>query len=290
VIRIKRGPEPSALRDQRGKYLPLACAAFDTHGPGSRELKDTLSHYDGGKRALFRRQHRKCAFCERRSGLLGQPLEHFRPKAEALRNLPKTPSDVDDSRYWWLCWTWENHLFACVTCNSRAQKSNYFPLKKGTTPLPSPPRPCKGIIPRECFDLSRESPLLLDPADSNIEHLEHLVWSPVDPRLPRPLWTWDLHSPTPEGSVTANILGLRNLCDDINDRYRETVWPRFRDEIEGPMNAGERARARAAWTELCEGLASAKTEHAAASWWQLERLRASSQELIAVELPRAPRP
>lgn len=85
------------------------------------------------------------------------PVEHFRPKTEADRS----PGSGETEGYWWLCWTWENLLFSCVTCNGK--KGTRFPL--GTSqvlaPESSPPGP--------------ESALLLDPAtDDPSEHL-HFV-------------------------------------------------------------------------------------------------------------------
>lgn len=48
----------------------------------------------------------KCAFCEQRVEILA--VEHFRPK----------------SVYYWLCYSWDNLLLACVGCNS--SKLNHF--------------------------------------------------------------------------------------------------------------------------------------------------------------------
>jgi uncharacterized protein (TIGR02646 family) len=58
------------------------------------------------KSKLFKIYNHKCAFCEQRVEILA--AEHFRPK------------DV----YYWLCYSWDNLLLACVGCNS--SKGNNF--------------------------------------------------------------------------------------------------------------------------------------------------------------------
>jgi uncharacterized protein (TIGR02646 family) len=58
------------------------------------------------KSKLFQIYNHKCAFCEQRVEILA--VEHFRPK------------DI----YYWLCYSWDNLLLACVGCNS--SKLNHF--------------------------------------------------------------------------------------------------------------------------------------------------------------------
>lgn len=58
------------------------------------------------KSKLFDIYNHKCAFCEQSIEILA--VEHFRPK------------DI----YFWLCYSWDNLLLACVGCNS--SKLNHF--------------------------------------------------------------------------------------------------------------------------------------------------------------------
>jgi len=132
--------EPALLRRQRLAGLPRALAALNAHGASSLELNEALTACDGGKETLFRAQHRKCAYCERRVGLAANALEHVRPRKEAWRHLPGGSPRVVDPGYWWLTWTWANHLFACTSCNTGYKKS-YFPLVTGSIGLAGPTAP-----------------------------------------------------------------------------------------------------------------------------------------------------
>jgi uncharacterized Fe-S radical SAM superfamily protein PflX len=75
VIRIHRGKEPAELARVRDKRLFIALAKFNQDGPDNAALHASLKGYDVAKAELFLRQHRKCAYCERRCGLEGQPTD-----------------------------------------------------------------------------------------------------------------------------------------------------------------------------------------------------------------------
>ena len=64
MIPIARGDAPTKLQQARGRGLKRAINAFNEFGPGSKQLGETLKGYDVAKEALFRAQHRKCAYCE----------------------------------------------------------------------------------------------------------------------------------------------------------------------------------------------------------------------------------
>lgn len=66
------------------------------------------------KTALQEIYHSKCAFCEQKIEF--PQVEHFRPK----------------NIYYWLAYSWDNLLFACLGCNS--SKNNHFEilLKRAT--------------------------------------------------------------------------------------------------------------------------------------------------------------
>ena len=284
MICVERGPEPQAVADARSRHLARAIEAFNRHGPMSRALKSsTESGYDAGKKTLYIRQHRKCAYCERRPGYEGEPLEHFRPKKEAWRASTRASvGQTDPERYWWLTWTWSNQLFACTHCNSR--KANYFPL--AGAPLATPPRPCSLPLPPGCSDLASEIPLLLDPADPGLDPLDHLAWRPVDSTLAPCRWTWELVPLSEAGEVTATLLGLDDREDDVNDRYRETVWPRFdREVLTRPSPV-----AAAAWPLLAADLTQPSAEFTAATWHILEELRVRVAAPRGLDLAPAARP
>lgn len=290
MIPIDRGAEPAGFVKLREERLHEAIAAFNAQGPGTKVLLDLLDDgYQTIKRDLYLRQHKKCAYCERRPGFDGQPVEHFRPKKHAVRG-SKSKLEKDPERYWWLTWTWENLFFACVTCNGPARKGNHFPLMAGTAPLPAPTRPATLPLPTHCFAVSVEPPLLLDPADRSIDPLDHLRWLPVDRTTPRSLWTWELRGLTPQGRETKTRLGLADLVDDVENRYRSTVWPRFHAEIERKLGSKTRPQLARAWRKLCEELVEPRADLVAATWSMLEVLRSSSAALRRAKLPAPSRP
>lgn len=285
MIPLDRGAEHPKLPEIREQRLQKAIKAFNTHGPASLALGDTLGGYDIVKRLLFERQHKKCAYCERKPGFLGQPVEHFRPKKLAIRG-----SDEDVERYWWLTWTWENLLFACTTCNGPANKGNHFPLASGSSPLACPVHPAALPLPPSCFQVSSEQPLLLDPADTASHPLDHLRWLPVDRTLARSLWAWQLRGLTARGHTTKKRLGLDALADDVDGRYRDTVWPRFHDEIERKLAIKQTAQLHATWDKLVRDLIKPTSALTAATWSMLDVLRTSTAALGQAHLPAPPRP
>ena len=289
MIPVHRGTEPPQLANARDTLLRNAIDAYNAHGPGSKELLDTLVGYDFVKGDLYVRQHKKCAYCERTPGFAGQPVEHFRPKKHAVRRSSR-PRETDHERYWWLTWTWENLLFACTTCNGPANKGNHFPLASGSSPITCPVRPASLPLPPSCFQVSSEQPLLLDPADKSSHPLDHLRWLPVDRTLARSLWTWQLRGLTTRGRTTKKRLGLDALADDVDGRYRDAVWPRFRDEIERKLSVKQPAQLRAAWDKLVRDLIKSTSPLTAATWSMLDVLRASTDALERAALPAPPRP
>lgn len=106
--------------------------------------KKITSQWSGVKSVYTKRQHGKCAFCER---LLGEhelssvefDVEHFRPK-NAVKPWPspdlikelRLPSDFPKSTgkgkgYRLLAYHHLNYASSCKTCNSRL-KANFFPI------------------------------------------------------------------------------------------------------------------------------------------------------------------
>jgi hypothetical protein len=284
VIRIHRGKEPNNLASTRDKHLRDALAKFTRYGAGSDALHDALKGYDVAKSTLYKRQFKKCAYCERRCGLAGQPTEHFRPKAMARRGTRDAPGDVDRERYWWLTWSWDNLLFACVTCNSQANKANWFPLEPLSAPLPVPSKAATWPLPAALFDTSNEAPMLVDPGSE--DPLDHLRWVPVDRTLAPGSWSWKLKALTPRGEVTRQVLGLDQLADEITDQAKD-LWRRFAKDVLEPNVA---RKALQAWSWLTSEFVDPKRPHAGANWSILDVLRHSSDRAKRLQLPSPQRP
>jgi len=132
VIRITRPPEPPALAAVRPARLAAAAAAV------ALGQKISFDGYDRAKPALAEMQYSKCCYCEKREEQAKyRDVEHYRPK----------------SPYWWLAWTWENLLFACIDCN-REHKRDQFPCAPGDVALQPHEQPPGG-----------ELPLVINPAE-----------------------------------------------------------------------------------------------------------------------------
>jgi len=156
MIRLRRPPEPEALRARRswrvGRGLWLQECATD--GYNLPEVR----------RALVEAQHGRCAYCGAEVEERGSDIEHFRPRA----------------LYWWLTWTWENLWLSCRQCQV---KGGDFPLTGGSSRLGAPTSGAARTC--EAFELWREQPMLLDPErDDPHEHLEFVCAG--SPRT----WCW----------------------------------------------------------------------------------------------------
>mgnify|MGYP000928885233 CR=1 FL=1 len=109
MIRVVRGPEPSALASARVRMLARLTAYLAK--PGSTPTADEIgTDYPIAKDALFKAQHFKCAYCEILLNRSYNDVDHFRPKAEADR----APGSPARHGYWWLAWTWENLFLPCL--------------------------------------------------------------------------------------------------------------------------------------------------------------------------------
>jgi hypothetical protein len=287
VIRIRRPKtEPRALATQRRAGLQRAFAALNAHGADSKELKDTLDRYDGGKAALFRAQHRKCAFCERRVGFKGNPLDHVRPTREVWRHMPGTSPRIVDSGYWWMTWTWTNHVFACTPCNT-GYKQNYFPLALGSAVLAGPASPYRNERLRPShLDISLESPLLVDPSAE--DPLDHIEWRPVNRAHPKRLWKWSPAHLTPEGHATIEVLHLSVLADDVGDHIRDNVLARA-ESVCAHVDGGRHDRALAEWRRIGRDLVRSRCPLAGPTWNALHYL-VDEPRRTAANLLIPPRP
>lgn len=263
MIRIKRGAEPPALTAARRKHLARACLAWAQGASASGEKKagEGSIEFDGygvARKALHIAQDRKCAYCERQEGLLNQPVEHFRPKAGALRGDPldeSVPRTTDPDHYFWLAWSWENLFFACGTCNGGATKQNWFPLLDDGTKPPVPERRCVVTLPPACFDRTLEKPMLVDPSFE--DPMGFIKWLPLNPDAPWESLRWfpqgiDLER---RGRATVRILGLdQDLPEQVSDYLRCHVTIKMR-RLQRHKEADDRAAAQQVWDELDQVLA-----------------------------------
>jgi hypothetical protein len=266
VIRVQRDTtEPAALTRTRDSRLAIAMLAYDEHGAPSAPLADALTGYDAAdlKKALYRAQHKKCAWCERRRDFSSSPIDHYRPKNGAWRNEPGEPRSASHRHYWWLTWTWENLLFSCARCNDAGHKANYFPLLAGTDELPPPPRPFPSPVPPALFDVSVEQPLLIDPALGNF--LDHVRWAPSSTHLARQLWS-PTHR-TEQGRMTIKILKLEELIDEVTKHLIDNVLQGITD-VEQHMRGRRFRQAAARWQSVLAFL-EPERDFTAATWCAL---------------------
>jgi hypothetical protein len=221
MIRLARGNEPDVLRDKRPGKLAEVRAVLAAGGTVK------LAGYgdDGVKDRLFEAQHGKCAYCEKREE---QPkwrdAEHYRPK----------------SHYWWLAWTWENLLFACVDCN-REYKGDQFPLVDEAARL----------LP-EAAPPGDESPLLIDPYAPGRDPRTEIVFrrERVQGRE-----RWRPYGVTRRGIETIRVCGLDRpgLLELYNKHVRDFVRPAI-EQFAITANTGDARVIVDAWSRLCRRL------------------------------------
>lgn len=193
MIRIARVPEPAALPPVREQRLAAARDAV------LQRTRIDFTEYDLVKKDLAAMQHNKCCYCEKREEQAKyRDVEHYRPK----------------SLYWWLAWTWENLLFACIDCN-RDQKRDRFPLEPGCAPLVAEQAPP-----------TAERPMVLDPSDPGVEPTKEIVF--FRERI-QGKERWVPRGVSARGRETVDVCGLArpNLLDLYADHVIHTVRPKL---------------------------------------------------------------
>ncbi|HSK79960.1 MAG TPA: hypothetical protein VLQ45_26135 [Thermoanaerobaculia bacterium] len=160
MIKIDRSttPSPQKLR-RRGDEDLLRLRDLDPSLLKSKDFKRTIYGSSEVKTTLWRMQHGKCCFCEQELERKHSDVEHFRPKAEAVR-----AGGVKETGYWWLAYRFENLYFGCRVCNGN--KGTHFPLPAGTRALAAEEDPA--LVP--------EQALLLDPGVDDPEQHLTFVW------------------------------------------------------------------------------------------------------------------
>lgn len=272
MIRVSRGAEPPESKLHRLKKMAKAITAFNEHGDASKQLNDALSDYDRWKELIFLAHHKKCAYCERRAYLSNSPLEHFRPKRGAIRTeWRQKPQQIDASHYWWLTWTWENHLFACPRCNGQDHKGNYFQVEPGTA-CACPVGPVYMPAPDPLVSVAAEVPLFIDPSDPGVDPLDLLWWEPLNASLPPRTWVWVLRWNNARGRITAANLQLEDLAGDIGAHVRENIVPRV-EVVLGDAQSGNLGQARTRWSDLlAQKLLNPQADFRGPTWKALDLL------------------
>ena len=286
MIAVRRCPEPVALANARARLLADAVHQYNAAGAPSAQLTNVLTGYDaaGVKLSLFEAQRKKCAWCERRRDFSSSPIEHYRPKDGAWRNLPGEPRRLSPGHYWWLTWTWENLLFACPRCNDRGHKANYFPLTPGTNEAPPPPRP---LPPGASLSgVGTEQPLLLDPATDDF--LDHVRWVPSNVEQARRLWTWSPRALSPRGRATIDILKLFELADELQDHLVDHVLCKV-EEVEQHLRGRRTRQAAESWNGVLT-LLEPDRSFTAATWCALQHwINDTTLAEWNLPVPRRPR-
>jgi HNH endonuclease len=219
VIGFARPPEPAALAILRAGKLAAARRAM------ASGAKVDFTEYEIVKDALAAMQLRKCCYCEKREEQSKyRDVDHYRPKAV----------------YWWLAWTWENLLFACIDCN-RDQKRDRFPLSPGDTRLVAEQAPP-----------GAERPLVLDPSDPSMVPAREIEFRRE--RIPG-RERWVPRGVTARGRETIAVCGLDR--PNLLDLYTEHVIHAVRPKLAGFLAACEEGNTQTtfqAWERAKRGL------------------------------------
>jgi uncharacterized protein (TIGR02646 family) len=294
MILVVRGTEPAGLTAARGNRLAAAVAAFNAHGAPSDQLKATLIGYSlaSVKNTLYARQHRKCAYCERRTDYSSHPVEHFRPKDGAHRHERAQAEVVDEGHYWWLSWSWENLLFSCVRCNDQGHKGNFFQVAAGTA-CTCPTSPIAAPHPDPVVSVATESSMFIDPAGA-ADPMTLLWWepqthTPLGLPVPPRLWTWSPRWTDDRGRITADTLRLVELAAEIQKRIAKDVVPRV-EGVRSLAAAGNLIAAQAAWTALLDDKLHDQEESFRGPTWKALDLLVPHADRAAFGLTHPTRP
>lgn len=237
MIPIIRGAEPPELKAIRRAQLAAMAQLRRKHkrDPKSEEI----NAYQAVKQNLLDAQHGKCCYCERWYTLEYNDVEHYRPKASAVR-LPG--SDLTHG-YWWLAWTWNNLLFACPLCNRG--KKDLFPLETG-----SPVLKARQTAP------GGEKAWIIDPASgiNPVEHIEYKLRT-LNGQPHTGQWWATARNGSEIGSYTFDVCQLNHPSQrDLRDKYyTSNLAPRIR-ALENALTSQDTQKMMEAWCEAIDML------------------------------------
>lgn len=175
-----------------------------------RSSKDIYG-YDDEKISLWKNQYGKCCYCEQKIPYPYNDVEHYRPKAEAIRS----PGSAETHGYWWLAYSWENLFYSCASCN-RSSKNSLFPLAIGSSALAE-----------ENMPPGNEVPLLLYPGCNDAIHHIKFEFIEVNKYPNLSWWKAVPINASPLGDNTINVIGL-NSQDRVEVRmnyFKDTLKP-----------------------------------------------------------------
>lgn len=136
MIYINKGnvPTPDILLTEGVHETKLLCDAYDASsayfiGKKSADVfKSSIYGHKDVKDTLIGIQNHKCCFCESRvTHVSDGDVEHFRPKAEWLKEDALGNNTKVKPGYYYLSYDWSNLMLSCQACNQRS-KGNHFPL------------------------------------------------------------------------------------------------------------------------------------------------------------------
>lgn len=200
MIRIDKGPAPDILTTTGVERRDAVCALYEAdrelYDSGKKRLSFDSKIYGHAdvRQSLAASHHGKCAFCE---VVIPRPyadpnVEHWRPKGSVKQ---RRGDALLTPGYYWLAYSWDNLLLACLFCN-RDNKGSQFPLQDPSVRVRHPSE-----------NLSLETPELIKPdSEDPADHIEFLE------ELPRGI--------TDRGKATVAVLGLARLEHKARDeRY-----------------------------------------------------------------------
>lgn len=172
MIRVHRPTHGPPVLNRLGVPRTTAdCTAYNANPLGyqNRTVRFQWRRYHCRKEVKTRLaevHQEKCCYCEQRfPSRANLHVEHYRPKA-GFRQLRSAKDSWPG--YYWLAYTWDNLLLACHDCNS-VHKGTFFPLA-------NPTRRARW----HGADLTKEKPLLVDPARQNPRrHIRFVADAPV---------------------------------------------------------------------------------------------------------------
>lgn len=192
----------------KSKEVPARLAAAEV--PESFEAIDSeLFSAADVKETLRRDQHGKCAYCEcLLNGDYGH-TEHYRPKGGYV---PEGGTAIHRPGYYWLAYDWNNLLLSCSRCNVGWKRSHFALADESARDIAG-------------HDISRETPLLLNPAAED----------PADSIMFRRYMAVPRHPGTlsaRRAQYTIATLGLNSRADLVEARRK--VWASaetFREQL-----------------------------------------------------------
>lgn len=266
------GAEDLAALETRALKAMRAIVASKGRDPTGDEIE--RFDYRIAGTLLWKRQRRKCAYCEYSEQRKRNDVEHFRPKGHASRgaHVPQTYG------YWWLAWRWENLLFACRNCNQSPFKLDKFPLASGSGVLVAEQDP-------HGAHAGVEQPELLDPArESGVDYIEFKRI-----RLPGGVSQWRPfpRKGSPRGAATISVCGLDR--DDLIEAYNchvTTIVEKRVDRFRGLTSHATVSDLRRCWAEIEAELYDPERAFVGLSYDAL-RLLIDDWQLAAIGITRA---